>query len=118
MKYVKWILFIIHEIIWIPWLIDTIGIFIVREFCIFMVLFPLFLINSSSDSSSFVEEFINALFDDSTSDVHPFMDADNGKANHTETHADWVQRDAEKNRKISEQYDRDWALDYLDEHEI
>lgn len=32
----------------------------------------------------------------------------NGSSNQ-EFHADWVKRDAEKHKHISEQYDRDWA---------
>ena len=36
----------------------------------------------------------------------------------TETHAEWVERDAEKHRRISEQYDREWVEEYMDEHDI
>lgn len=34
-----------------------------------------------------------------------------------ESHADWVKRDAEKHKHISEQYDRDWAEEYMDNND-
>lgn len=46
------------------------------------------------------------------------FDNSNSDSSHSESHADWVKKDAEHHRHISEQYDRDWAEDYMDDHDI
>lgn len=68
---------------------------------IFIILIIFFLTPTDSDSS------------------YPHDDFDRPHDNQppTESHADWVKRDAEEHKRISDQYDRDWAEEYMDEHD-
>lgn len=70
---------------------------------IIVVLIIIFLFTPDSGDTSFHDD-----------DFH----GQNHSNNHSETHAEWVERDKEKHRHISEQYDWEWAEEYMDENDV